>query len=434
MMIRVVLIVFIGIIPGAVIAKCGLPRITNVKIFNNLHLRSLIVTYDIEETESDFVKVSLHVFTLKGVAVNLGSSKVFGDAGTLMGGGNKKIVWRYGNLKLHFIRVQLKIDNSKPIDIQCIVNSVDSMRIKQILSSIYGIRNRISGLKHLEHVKLFIKSQLDSCHVLSAMQQFRYSGYTGHNIIGHIPGQKDKNGRYLLTAHFDTAISSPGADDNGSGVAGLLEAMNVLSRYNFGSSVDFVAFDQEEPGSVGSKNYVSDISKKKYKIKGVINLDMIGRSSIKVNSQYVPPKLALLYPFIFKDIEMSGNKADFVLDITNKTSRRLGEIFKFNSNKFNPSLKVVTLETNRESVKAISGLEASDHVRFWEKGYPALHIGEGGETRNPTLDTPYDKIELINYTFIRDVVKSVVASLISLAKIENYNTYTFKVNLLKSQN
>jgi hypothetical protein len=106
-------------------------------------------------------------------------------------------------------------------------------------------------------------------------QDFTQSGYAGRNIVGVLPGQDPGNTRqYVIGAHYDS-VGNPGADDNASGVAGMLEAAYVLSQHQFASTLVFVAFDLEEEGLWGSQVYAAAAQNNHDNIQGMVSMDMI---------------------------------------------------------------------------------------------------------------------------------------------------------------
>lgn len=111
-------------------------------------------------------------------------------------------------------------------------------------------------------------------------QRFNGNGYPGANIVGVIRGEgRNKASRYLINAHYDSQ-ENPGADDNGSGVAGLLEAARVLGKYRFDATIVFVALDQEEERDngwgMGSRYYAKKAKRASTKLKAAVSLDSMG--------------------------------------------------------------------------------------------------------------------------------------------------------------
>ena len=89
---------------------------------------------------------------------------------------------------------------------------------------------------------------------------------------------------------------APGADDNGTAIAGMLEAMRILSGFSFRNSLRFIGFDLEEPGLKGSIRYVSSSIPDYEEIGGVLNMEMIGYTCEEPNCQTVPFGFNLLFP------------------------------------------------------------------------------------------------------------------------------------------
>ena len=110
---------------------------------------------------------------------------------------------------------------------------------------------------------------------------FTHNGSTYSNVVGTLLGSRDPDQVYIIGAHFDSTsnnpqVNAPGADDNASGVAGVLEIASVLSRFTFDSTIRFITFNLEELGLIGSQIYAADAQSRGDQIQAMINLDMIG--------------------------------------------------------------------------------------------------------------------------------------------------------------
>jgi len=114
-----------------------------------------------------------------------------------------------------------------------------------------------------------LTTELDSFNWYSGANRW----YSGTNVVGLLPGLKRPDDLYIIGAHYDSVSVAPGADDNGSGVAAVLECARVLSRYSFDATLVFIAFDCEEVGLVGSRWWVHD--NPGANVKGMLSLDMI---------------------------------------------------------------------------------------------------------------------------------------------------------------
>jgi hypothetical protein len=306
--------------------------------------------------------------------------------------------------------------------VEGVTKQVDSTRLRKTLERIYGARNRTADLQHTQTVKTFIADQFAASPLEVVKQEFRHQDYDTYNIIGHIPGVYGGSKRIILCAHFDTWKDSPGADDNGSGVAGLLEAARVLAGRQFGYAIDFIAFDLEEEGAVGSQAYLLSKDTGEPDIEGVINLDMIGSYSEQANSQQVPGEFCTLFPQACHTLRADQYRANFILNAGNRSSQTISGAFSRNASRYVPDLKVLSLTIDGNG-EALPGLASSDHVSFWLDGYKAIHVGVGGRTRNKHLDTNEDKMGLVNYPFMARVVQATVAALAELAGMREYAVY-----------
>ncbi len=125
----------------------------------------------------------------------------------------------------------------------------------------------------------FIKQKFQSYGIPSYDQQF---SSTGRNVYGVITGTDYPNKKFIICAHYDDMPSgtiAPGADDNGSGTAAVIEAARVLSQYTFPYTLIFAVWDEEEQGLVGSDYYATQAAQAGDSIMGVVNMDMIAWDS-----------------------------------------------------------------------------------------------------------------------------------------------------------
>ncbi|NOG52887.1 MAG: M28 family peptidase [Planctomycetes bacterium] len=143
----------------------------------------------------------------------------------------------------------------------------------------------------------FIEAEMTAFGLDTTLDPFYYNGSTYYNVVGVLPGQTTPDQIYIVGAHFDS-VGNPGADDNASGTAGVLEAARVLSQYQFDSTIVFIAFDREEQGLYGS--YYYSLDHENDDIRGMISLDMIaynpygyGRALLNGRSASNPIKTAL---------------------------------------------------------------------------------------------------------------------------------------------
>lgn len=422
------------------------PVIANVKAEHDPAKGKLTISYDLTDMEESKLEVSLLLFAKGADHYRVIPDSVEGDVGFPVSAGKKRTISCYFSKKAlpaGGLDLRLVADDHYRIGIQHLVNQVDSIKLRNALKTVYGPREQSTaeGKAHLEKVRDFIENswkeyRLSTYRQDTTLDTFRLGKvYEFHNlkvenVIAHLPGLQNDSITYILCGHFDTSKDSPGADDNGSGIAGMLEAARILSKYHFERSIKFVALDLEEIGFLGSRFYVFGGGIKKNEIvRGVLNFDMIGYYSDQPNTQIVPEDFDLLFPEVVKTVAADQYRGNFIINTANDESKELGKKFAISSATYVPDLKVVSLVAYKTG-SFTPQLAASDHSIFWGKGYEALHIGDGGDTRNRLKDTFEDTEDIVNYTFMSKVVKAAVATLADMAGILHCTVYEWSIPAL----
>ncbi|HAN76611.1 MAG TPA: peptidase M28 [Bacteroidales bacterium] len=257
--------------------------------------------------------------------------------------------------------------------------------------------------KALNRVSEYIFAELNKVCDTVYFQTFEVRGTTYRNVIGSI-NSKATN-RIVIGAHYDVEGASEGADDNASGVAGVLELARLLSSQKLNRSIDFVAYCLEEPPYFGTKNMGSYMHAKylndnKIAVEGMICLEMIGYFSDEPDSQNYPIKL-LKYFY--------GTKGNYIT-VVNKYSN--GNFAKNFSRKMTAQ-KLLPTKKFSGSAK-ITGLDFSDHRNYWEFGYSAVMITNTAFYRNPNYHKETDKLETLDLNRMTLVIEEVYRSIISL--------------------
>ena len=180
-----------------------------------------------------------------------------------------------------------------------IVAGVSQSQYTTYLGSLFTGTGQSRDLDGAEHdlARDYIFSNFTSLGLTASLDPFTYGGGTYHNVVGVRTGTVRPEEIYIVGAHYDSR-GGPGADDNASGVAGVLEAARVLSGYSFASTLVFVAFDREEQGLIGSYHYAQAASATGQNIRGMLSLDMIAYNpaGATYNTAYVmsgPDSVAL---------------------------------------------------------------------------------------------------------------------------------------------
>ncbi len=212
--------------------------------------------------------------------------------------------------------------------------------------------------------------------------------------------------RIIVGAHYDVCDNQPGADDNASGIAGLLEIARLLKAQNGNLKyrIDLVAYSLEEPPNFRTENMGSAVHAKmlhdtKVKVKKMICLEMIGYYSEKPKSQAYPIGLMkLFYPTKANYISVVGKFGE------GKTIRKTKREMKKNS-----SIKVCSIN----APAFIPGIDFSDHLNYWKYGYSAIMITDTSFYRNANYHEKTDTIETLNIDKMAEVIKGVYYAIIN---------------------
>jgi Zn-dependent M28 family amino/carboxypeptidase len=225
------------------------------------------------------------------------------------------------------------------------------------------------------------------------------------NLSAEIPGSTKPEEIVIVGAHYDTVYDCPGADDNTSGVAALLELARLLKDSHPARTLRFVAFVNEEPPwfqteSMGSLVYAREAHRKHEKIVAAISLETIGMYSDRPGSQQYPEPMGLLYP----------DRGNFIGFVGNLSSRALvrNAIQVFRQSASIPS-------QGSAAPEFLSGVGWSDHWSFWQEGYPAVMVTDTAPFRNPNYHRPTDKPDTLDYASMARVVTGLQQVVTSLA-------------------
>ncbi len=412
------LLVCLGLVHGGRAQSRSL-AITRLDAVVDTVAHRLIIHYDLPGQATDSVQVTLSVSLPADTASVIAGERLNGDVGYPIKPGKNKIIYWYYRLPLlslpdYLLRLTVRYNTTSMI--RSLVGQVDSDRLRATLNLVSGNRyfGNEQGLQHLSAIKDTLQNRFNQYGLQTRRQENKFGNYLAHNIIGNLPGQPADKQTIVLCAHFDAVANSPGADDNASGVAGLLEAIRLLSTISFRHSIQVIGFDLEEAGGMGSNRYLQAGLVPGTKIKGVVNLDMIGYTSNKPKSQDVPEGFDNLFPEAYQHLVKNGFRGNFIISSANDASVTLNKQFATCAATYAPGLSFVTLNGPGKLPMTLS---LGDHANFWQAGYPAIHVGDGSFTRNKNIDSRGDRLKHVNVEFMQQVVKAVVATVATIADI-----------------
>ena len=418
------LLIFLG---KNMLAQNAAPTISNLNAITDFPSSTVTLNFDLEDLENDDVEITMLISIDDGITFEEVTTDLSGDIGfPISAGMNKQIIWIAPNLFLNY-KIKVVADDLQVVDIQSIVDQVDSTRLWDDLTALEGIRHRTTGATHLENTQLLLEQHFADHNLEVKIQELPITNYVGKNIIGRLQGKKEGADVYILDGHYDSVANSPGADDNATAVAGVMEAVRVLSNYNFDHTIKFIGFDLEEFNLVGSVSYVSNSIANQEPIKGVINMEMIGYYDDTPNSQSFPPIFQNAFPDANVLLEADSFRGNFIINAGATGFTELQDSFYSAAQTYVPELKIINLVATNFVDLPNQALLRSDHASFWFGGRSAIMLTDGAEFRNPNYHTTNDVKENLNLEFMTNVVKASIAAMAKLAIVRNCTSATVDI-------
>jgi hypothetical protein len=271
------------------------------------------------------------------------------------------------------------------------VAEVAKDRLAETAVGLASVRTRFSPTSGCRAAGTSIYNFLSRLGLAVEYDVFRYNspmvagGGEGRNVVATLAGTADSEPLLVVGAHYDSFSTNelraaPGADDNASGVAAVLEIARILSRHRFARTIKFVAFDAEEMGTFGSEHLAEAAKGRRDAILAMLNLDMVGSSRGKKGALAVVP-----------------DRAD----------QWLADRFIQDAGRFGIPIRVV----KRLEARAAR----SDHASYLAAGYPALAISEDAPDDNPHYHRPSDTADTLDLDFLTAATRATLATLATLA-------------------
>ena len=285
--------------------------------------------------------------------------------------------------------------------------TVDPARLEahvRTLSIDLSPRN-VGNPENLNRTAAYIADQLRETGAAVSEQAYRVEGNSYRNVIAHFG--PDTGERIVVGAHYDAAGPLPGADDNASGVAGLLELARLFGSQPPQMRVELVAFSTEEPPyfrstGMGSSVHAIALRTDNVKVRAMLSLEMIGYFSDAQGSQHFPVGLLrALYPSTGNFIAVVGRVSDGLL---------VRQVKSAMSN----AAPLAVHSINAPSF--IPGVDFSDQLNYWEAGYGAVMITDTAFYRNRNYHTAQDTAEKLDYKRLAMVVEGVYAAVTEIAR------------------
>ena len=288
--------------------------------------------------------------------------------------------------------------------------SVSELRIQRIIEHLASSpRNGVDNPHRHAAVSRWISSEFDQIGLDVNRQVFNIPGQKperkGTNVIGtlHNSASVSTTKNIIIGAHYDTVSGSPGADDNASGIAALLECARVLKESKIFTQITFEAFDAEEaqPHSGGlhcSTHFVSNLPMEKFPSSAII-FESIGFSSQTIK-QRLPGVFRFLFPDAYRSLKDQGFAGNSLLILSRRKERELSDHLEHTATHPEILLPVLPLKIPGW-MPAIKHTRRSDHAPFWSANIPAVMISDTANFRNPHYHQATDTPETLDLLLIK---------------------------------
>jgi hypothetical protein len=276
-------------------------------------------------------------------------------------------------------KIQSTINNN----IISLIQNIDETLYLGFLENLTAFGPRLTTTQACEDAGEYIYNEFIKMDLEARYQEWTHNSLFGNNIEATLPGIDSSSDEiYIICAHYDTVSGSPGADDDGSGVAAVLTAAEVMSSYSFNHTIKFVAFSGEEQGLYGSRYYVEEAVSNNDNIIATLNADMIGFAE----SENDESKLKVFY----------DDQSEWLTTFTTDISQEYYDYLE---------LEIIP-----------GGYSwGSDHYYFWQAGYDALFYFE--YNFNDYYHSPQDTIENMNIQYAVKSTKLIISTLGELSEI-----------------
>jgi Zn-dependent M28 family amino/carboxypeptidase len=281
---------------------------------------------------------------------------------------------------------------------------------KRLESHVYHLSETIGERSAGQPIKLnetadYIQQQFESFGYIPTNRVFGDENF--RNVEVDLYGREKRDEIIIIGAHYDTRWLTPGADDNASGVAGLLEIARSLASKRFTRTIRFIAFANEEVprykrDEMGSMYSAKRSYSRTELVIGMIGLEMIGYFSTEPGSQRYPKMLQRFYP----------DRGNFISFVSNLTSRdfQLRAITYFRDLEVFPSEGLIAPQWIERDISR------SDHASYWYYNFPAIMVTDTAFLRNPNYHKASDIAKTLDYDSMARVVSGLATTLEKLAE------------------
>ncbi|NEA32496.1 M28 family peptidase [Streptomyces sp. SID13031] len=268
----------------------------------------------------------------------------------------------------------------------------------------------------------FHLEQADGIQDFDTFAPASYEGLDGVNLVAVKKGCTDE--AILIGAHHDTVRDSPGACDNGAGLAALTEIARLLAHVPLRKTVILAAFDLEEIGVLGSPQLLPWLTTH-YQVDSAVILESIGFVDDRPSTQSIPSGFGLLFPRQTLRIRLRRRRADWTAAIYRGSARPVVETLRREIRAIAGPNSVLTLRDPldrplvgkllRRLLPSLKNLTRSDHAAFWAAGIPAVQLTDTANFRGSHYHRETDTVDTIDFEHLRRITAAVAATVVTLA-------------------
>lgn len=279
--------------------------------------------------------------------------------------------------------------------------SADSHRFVSDLEQLIRERHPDSSPTALRETAQYVRQRFANLGLTTTSHEFAAFGGTYENVIGTTQHASGSESPLILAAHYDTVAGSPGADDNASALAVMLDVACQLRGRGLQRPVQFVAFCLEEENLLGSRAYTESLKAAEHSGVGAIVLECVGYARDDEGTQKIPPGVPVKVPTVGNFLAVVGNQRSQALTMAVERAMK-------------PFLPIVPLVVPGNG-EQLPDTRRSDHTSFWEQGFPAVMVTDTANFRNPHYHQPTDTLDTLNLDFMAAAAAAVMTAILTLA-------------------
>lgn len=280
------------------------------------------------------------------------------------------------------IAINAGSSGAQTLNIDELVSRIDAEQLRAHIDAIDEPRNAFAQPERLQETADYVQSQLEGFGYNVMLDNVTLGHATSPNIYAEQRGVSCPGRIFVVGGHYDSVTTTPGADDNASGTAGMLEIARVLTDTPLPATVRFAGFTMEENGLVGGLKMAADLAAADAQVVGMMSLDMIGYTT---------------------------DAASYLVTVGNTASVRLTDSVRRANQQYVPDLDIVVVSVLGNG-EELPETRLSDHSPFWDAGYQAMIVSDTALLRNPHYHLPSDTIDTLDFDFMTNSTKAMLAT------------------------